>query len=400
MKKLDLSKVFLAAFIAVMLTVAGASAQTVWGCGDDGITDNTSNVTATLENGTLTINGTGNMKEDYNYPWDNYKSSITKVIISDGVTSFGSYAFYGCSNLTEVTIPNGVTSIGDYAFYNCSNLTEVIIPNSVTSIGDLAFYNCSNLTKVTIPDGVTSIGEMAFYCCSGLTEVTVGNGVTSIGSGAFANSPCCLYAPDEETLERYNSMTSLSCIRALSYTVKFDAQDGGEVTAQTGLPYGAKATAPTAPVKTGYTFGGWYKEADCINEWDFAVDEVTEAGTTLYAKWNNAANPISNIVKSGGGLGITFTSNMVGDEKHKQFEIREVVISRDGGRTVTGKVANVIIYDNVGNVVFSGGAGENTWDLRNKSGRFVANGSYLVVVEAKSGYKSYWYSAKIAVKRK
>ena len=49
-----------------------------------------------------------------------------------------------------------------------------------------------------------------------------------------------------------------------------------------------KASAPDTPVKSGYTFGGWYKDSTLQTPWDFANDTVT-ADTTLYAKWT--ANP-------------------------------------------------------------------------------------------------------------
>jgi hypothetical protein len=48
-----------------------------------------------------------------------------------------------------VVIGNGVTSIGDYAFSFCSSLTSVVIPNNVTSIGNRAFYSCNNLKSIT-----------------------------------------------------------------------------------------------------------------------------------------------------------------------------------------------------------------------------------------------------------
>ena len=149
------------------------------------------NLTWDLTNSVLTISGTGAM---YDYhtsrthpyvPWYSNLSSITSIVISDGCTNIGNYAFSDCTNLTSVTIPNSVTSIGSSAFYNCSGLTSVTIPNSVTSIGSSAFYNCSRLTSVTIPNSVTSIGSDAFYGCSSLTSITIPNSVTSIGSRAF-----------------------------------------------------------------------------------------------------------------------------------------------------------------------------------------------------------------------
>lgn len=72
---------------------------------------------------------------------------------------------------TEVVIPEGVTSIGDYAFIGCSSLTEVVIPERVTSIGDYAFADCSSLSGMTLPKGLISIGYEAFCGCSGLEYI-------------------------------------------------------------------------------------------------------------------------------------------------------------------------------------------------------------------------------------
>lgn len=112
-------------------------------------------------------------------------SSLTSVIISEGVTSIEHSAFDDCSALTSVTIPESVTSIGNYAFNQCSSLTSITIPTSVTSIGNFAFFSCSSLTSVTIPKGVTSIGYSAFNDCSSLTSVIISEDVTSIGNSAF-----------------------------------------------------------------------------------------------------------------------------------------------------------------------------------------------------------------------
>ena len=150
-------------------------------------------ITSTLsDDGTLTISGTGNMP-DFSInvnnrttaPWDSQRDKIKTVVIKDGVTSIGKYAFFWCSGLTSITIPNSVTSIGEHAFANCSGLTSITIPNSVTSIGDGAFSSCSGLTSITIPNSVTSIGNGAFLGCSGLTSITIPNSVKSIGNQTF-----------------------------------------------------------------------------------------------------------------------------------------------------------------------------------------------------------------------
>ncbi len=112
---------------------------------------------------------------------------IKDLVIPEGVTSIGSYAFYKCSDLTSIEIPNSVTSIGSYAFQSCSGLTSIAIPNSVTSIGDGAFSSCSGLTSVTIPDEVTTINEYTFNGCSKLKSVILPEKLNIIKKNAFYN---------------------------------------------------------------------------------------------------------------------------------------------------------------------------------------------------------------------
>ena len=98
---------------------------------------------------------------------------VTKLVIPEGVTSIGSYAFAGCSGLTEVMFPNSVTNIGGVAFMDCSGLMELALPGSVVEIGTSAFRGCSGLTEVEIPHGVKAIGGGVFSDCSSLTKITV-----------------------------------------------------------------------------------------------------------------------------------------------------------------------------------------------------------------------------------
>lgn len=145
------------------------------------------------EEGVLTIFGTGAMydfNEDLNGPWYvdySEKIAINKVVIQDGVTSIGAYAFSDCENLTTVEIPDSVTSIGDLAFLECVNLTQAALPDQLTTIGENAFNGCNKLTQVTLPDQITAIGKYAFYGC-GISSIIIPASVQTIGSSAFQNS--------------------------------------------------------------------------------------------------------------------------------------------------------------------------------------------------------------------
>ncbi len=78
--------------------------------------------------GELTISGTGampNYTSDNHPEWEKHKDYILKVVIEDGVTSVGAYAFYDYKNLSEVVFPSSLQTIGEYAFYFCKPLQNV-----------------------------------------------------------------------------------------------------------------------------------------------------------------------------------------------------------------------------------------------------------------------------------
>lgn len=156
-------------FGTMVLVGTDAKAELKTGkCGDK--------VTYTFDSGTgvLTISGEGPMK-DYvaadvlnpstkASPFSSTVSPadmITSVVIENGVTSIGNYAFHA-GYLKSVTIPDSVTSIGTGAFQDCFLLESVTIPNSVTKIGASAFNGDDKLESVTMSDNVTSVGEDVF----------------------------------------------------------------------------------------------------------------------------------------------------------------------------------------------------------------------------------------------
>lgn len=149
-------------------------------CGD--------NVWGKLENGVLTINGTGNMW-DYSEtnaktaPFYNVKDQIFKIVINDGVTQIGGYMF-AWSACQEVQIGRGVKDIHLRAFYCCRNLRSVTIPGNVDRIWKGAFRGCTALTHCELSQGIEIIGINAFNNTP-LTSVALPDGLQCIYEGAF-----------------------------------------------------------------------------------------------------------------------------------------------------------------------------------------------------------------------
>jgi uncharacterized repeat protein (TIGR02543 family) len=88
-------------------------------------------------------------------------------------------------------------------------------------------------------------------------------------------------------------------------TVTFDGNSGIPEVRQQTVNNGGKAIKPSDPEKIGCTFSGWYKEPDCINEWDFSNDTVI-SNITLYAKWS--INNYIVVYDANGGEGSMETS--------------------------------------------------------------------------------------------
>lgn len=116
------------------------------------------------------------------------------LIISEGIETIGSGAFYCCPNLNELNLPNSLTSIGSMAFAvgvfgqnEC--LKNVVIPNRVTSIGGSCFERCVALESITLGEKVSSIGWDAFSECESLSMIKCLNATpASIGNATFSET--------------------------------------------------------------------------------------------------------------------------------------------------------------------------------------------------------------------
>lgn len=146
-------------------------------------------------------------------------SQLDSVIIPPLVTSIGDFAFSGCSALTFLTMGDSVTAIGNNAFVGCAGLKSITIPSTVTSLGGYIFENCSGLKTIIIPKGVTSIGDNAFFNCSGLTTITIGDSVTAIGNSAFYNCIALKSITLPSGVTAIGSNAFLSCAGLSSVTI-------------------------------------------------------------------------------------------------------------------------------------------------------------------------------------
>ena len=100
-------------------------------------------------------------------------SALTEIAIPNGVETLGNYAFYGCSALATVTLgtqersSSSLKTIGDYAFAETA-VKSVVLPDGVSTLGNYAFNKCASLATVSLGNSLTAIGNYAFSDCEKL----------------------------------------------------------------------------------------------------------------------------------------------------------------------------------------------------------------------------------------
>lgn len=279
------------------------------------------------------------------------ESSISYKDKNYTVTKIATWAFNACNTLTEVTLPNTVDEIGYQAFFKCSNLTKVIIPEGVTKIGQAAFYGCSQLTSITIPGTVTEM-DSAFSGSTALSQVTLTNGIPKISSHAFERctelreikvpisvDEICPFAFNgctslksvllEKNIKTINvnafkDCTNLSDVKYNGYKTDWDRVtvnttgndtltskvqylcditfdlNGGTIngsgtmdkqTVYSNEKLGTASVPTTPPQRTGYTFLGWYTQAEGGTKYTFT--EAVSSNITLYAHWNAHSHTVT-----------------------------------------------------------------------------------------------------------
>ncbi len=147
------------------------------------------NVTWTLsDSGVLTLSGTGDMTNATGTGKSQfyaYRNSIKSIVVEDGITSVGDWAFEYCKYVTSVSLPSTLKTIGRQAFADCYELTEVDLPLGLTSISSYAFSDCKKLATMTVPDSVIEMESGVFFRDSALEEVVLSRNVEVLSRDMF-----------------------------------------------------------------------------------------------------------------------------------------------------------------------------------------------------------------------
>lgn len=192
------------------------------------------------------------------YRW---REDITDVVVTDGVTKIGDFAFADCFHLKSIVIPDSVTKIGEGAFEGCRSLSLVHLPwtesclvvgssafdrcfslesvifsgplkkikprtfagcsalkyidfqENVEEIESYAFAGCTSLDTVDLPKGLKTIKALAFEGCTAMKFISIPEGVTHIGVGAFCRCSSLGWVILPRSLKELDPSAFNGCVR-------------------------------------------------------------------------------------------------------------------------------------------------------------------------------------------
>lgn len=325
--------------------------------------------------------GYGSAISSYNQLYsasDENRITIQSCIFSNNTNDNGYALYFFDLNSVSITKIEGCTFYGNTNPYtiDCNQLKtggwSYLPPSQYYLNGNLFFGNIVNNQQDIEGDDISS----KYNVFDQTNDVTVLNGE---GDKLITECPIntTSFMPTEDGLQMlkivsFNTLpefplTDFYGVRrtettlagavvkpATTITIYYMPQNGEEQFSQVysyeELTQGLVINEPVAPVRTGYHFRGWYKEAECNNVWNFSTDKITQNNMTLYAKWELVAYAISyelNGGKNHPGNPTTYTI-------------------KDGTITLLDPTRTNYIFDGwvEGNTIPSGSRGDRTFTAR------------------------------------
>ena len=115
------------------------------------------------------------------------------------ITTIGNSSFDDCDSFVEINLPK-ITSLGENCFSNCNGITKVTLSDKITTMPYYGFYNCNNLKEVNMGTSVSSFANYVFYECRNITKIYCNAPAPpSIGYEPFYSSiptSATLYVPE------------------------------------------------------------------------------------------------------------------------------------------------------------------------------------------------------------
>lgn len=146
-------------------------------------------------------------------------TTVTKVIIPEGVEEVKKYAFYNCHGLEEVVLPSSVKFIREFAFYQDEKLASINL-EKVQAIGAQAFNGCETLDNINLTK-TYSIGRNAFKGCISLSAVDL-TALRNTGDAAFEGCTSLASVTFTENTKLSKSMFARSGIRTVDLYEKIE----------------------------------------------------------------------------------------------------------------------------------------------------------------------------------
>ena len=152
-------------------------------CGD--------NATWSFSNGVLTIRGTGEVWYGEPIPWADCQQNITSIVVQEGITELGDFAFEGCSAVTSVSLPQSLRIIGRCVFCNCTSLQSITIPQNVHTLESNIFLCYAPAhSNMDNPPYNGSLREVIFEGdCPTMARDTFGNATPTAYYPSYRNWP-------------------------------------------------------------------------------------------------------------------------------------------------------------------------------------------------------------------